>query len=137
MYEIETRIEHFVLIDQQSNPSSTGVPNVSFVSVEISDDEKDLSLSLGPATTAELAFERSSWNPRRYGSMNNSSTTSRNANYLAGSAGGTTISRRSMADDMSDCETNDEPIHSITGVPEENPAYVDDENPIDTNQTRL
>ena len=126
-----------LLIDQLSNPSGTGVPNVSFVSVEISDDEKDLSLSLGPATTAELTSERSSWNPRRYGSMNNSSITSRNANYLAGSAGGTTVSRRSMADDISDCETNDEPTHSIAGVPEENPAYVDDEHPIDTNQTHL
>ncbi len=119
------------------NQSDTGVSNVSFASGELSDDEKDLSLSSGPATTAELVFERSSWNPRRYGSMNNSSTTSRNANYLVGSVGGTTVSRRSMADDISDCETTDERMHSIKDVPEENPAYVDDEQSTNTNQTRL
>jgi hypothetical protein len=139
--KIETRIEPFILERQLLNPSDNGVSNVSFASGELSDDEKDLSLSSGPATTAELVFERSSWNPRRYGSMNNSSITSRNANYLVGSIGGTTdntnTSRRSMADDISDFETTDEPMHSIRDVPEENPAYVDDEQSSDTNQTRL
>ena len=105
-----------------------------FLRDDTSDDEKDLSLSSGPATTAELVFQRSSANPRRYGSTNNSSMTSQNVNLLTASLGGitvnTNVSGHSLVEDSGDFATaniNDERLHSIRHVPEENAAYINDE----------
>ncbi len=129
---------------QLVNPSGSGVPNASYASNESSDDDKDLSLSSGPATTAELIFERSSSNPRRYGSMHNSTTTTRAANFAVGSLGeitdNTNVSIHSVIEDVSDIETtdndDDERMHSVIyGASEENPAYVNDEQSANRNQT--
>ena len=116
------------------SPGNTPRPDSSYLRDDSSDDDKDLSLSSGPATTAELVFQRSSANPRRYGSTNNSSITSRNANLLIASLGGitnnTNVSGHSLPEDNSDFETNtanDERMHSMRHVPEENAAYIDDE----------
>jgi len=125
---------------QLLNPLGSGAPNVSFTSNDSSDDEKELSSSSRP-TTAELVFDRSSSNSRRYGSINRSS---RANNFFAGSLGGTTdntnISAHSVVEDVSDIEAiddDDERMHSVIIGPQENPAYVGDEQSINTNQTHL
>ncbi|CAF0776380.1 unnamed protein product [Rotaria sordida] len=122
------------------NPSGRGIHNVSFASNESLEDVESLSSSLQttsvhPATTVGVTFDRPLSNSRRYGSIHESSTTPRVANFFVGSIGGATdntnVSVPSVAEDVSDIEIinddGDEAIHSITTRSEENPAYVDDE----------
>jgi E3 ubiquitin-protein ligase RNF13 len=132
---------------QLLNPLGSGVQNVSFASNESSDDEKNLSSSSGPVTTAELIFERPSSNSRRYGSMNSSSITSNAANFSVESLGGrtdnTNTSRRSVVQDVSDIETTDdendngERMQSVIIGSEENRAFANDEQSKDDNQMRV
>jgi hypothetical protein len=137
----------FFLGRQLLNPLGSGVQNVSFASNESSDDEKNLSSSSGPVTTAELIFERPSSNSRRYGSMNSSSITSNAANFSVESLGGrtdnTNTSRRSVVQDVSDIETTDdendngERMQSVIIGSEENRAFANDEQSKDDNQMRV
>ncbi|CAF0894054.1 unnamed protein product [Rotaria sp. Silwood1] len=121
------------------NPSGRGIHNVSFATNESVDDVENSSSSLGTTstnltTTIGLTFDRPS-NPRRYGSIHETSTTPRVANFFVGSIGGTTdntnVSARSTVEDVSDIEVinddGDEEIHSTTICSEENPAYINDE----------
>jgi len=130
----------FFLERQLLNPLGSGVPNVSFTSNDSSDDEKELSASSRP-TTAELVFDRSSSNSRRYGSIHDNSHA---ANLFVGSLGDTTdntnISPHSVVEDVNDIGTindNDERTHSVVICSGENPAFVGDEHSTNTNQTYL
>jgi hypothetical protein len=152
------------LVRRVQNPSRSGVPNVSFAQNESSESDEDPSSSSRHTTTSDvtatgLVFGQPSSNSRRYrqqpsprrssrqtnpdennttvstyGSVSDSPTTSRAANFFVGSLGGTTdntnISAHSILEDVSDIETiddDDEKMHSVLTGSEENPAYVNDE----------
>lgn len=76
-------------------------------------------------------------------SPSTSFTTPRAANFFVGSLGGTTdntnISARSVIEDVSDIETddNDERMHSVLADVEINPAYVPDEETTDVLRTNV
>ncbi|CAM4750680.1 unnamed protein product [Rotaria magnacalcarata] len=129
-----------ILERQLLNPSSRGVRNLSFASDESSDNVENLSSSQRSTSVNETAtighvFDRPSSNSRRYGSINDDSTTSRVANFFVGSIGGATdttnVSSRSIVEDVSDIEAinddGDAVIHPARTYSEENRAYVNDE----------
>ncbi len=76
-------------------------------------------------------------------SLSTSFTTPRAANFFVGSLGGTTdntnISARSVIEDVSDIETdeNDERMHSVLTDVEINQGYVPDEEPTEALRTNL
>ncbi|CAF1146563.1 unnamed protein product [Adineta steineri] len=108
-------------------PSTNGVRNISFTSNESSESTESLSTSSRPTTTTEIVFERPSTNVRRYGSLSDSSTTTRRAVD-------TNASTRSNMENISDIEQaddenddDDERMESAITTSRDNPAYNEDE----------
>jgi len=116
---------------------NSGVPNISYASNESSDSSEDLSSSLTPrtATTTEVVFNQSSSNSGRYGSLHHPFMIPSAANLLVG----TNDLTSSIVEDVSDIETidDDEQMHPVLRVSEENPAYVPEEESTDTIQKHL
>ncbi|CAF1249511.1 unnamed protein product [Adineta steineri] len=109
-------------------PSTNGVRNISFTSNESSESTESLSTSSRPTTTTEIVFERPSTNVRRYGSLSDSSTTTRRAVDTNASTRSNmeNISDIEQADDEND-DDDDERMESAITTSRDNPAYNEDE----------
>jgi hypothetical protein len=123
---------------------NSGVPNISYASNESSDSSEDLSSSLTPrtATTTEVVFNQSSSNSGRYGSLHHPFIIPSATNSLGGTTSEINVLTRSIVEDVSDIETmddedDDEQMHPVLRVSEENPAYVPEEESTDTIQKHL
>ncbi|CAF3629257.1 unnamed protein product [Adineta steineri] len=111
-------------------PSTNGVRNISFTSNESSESTESLSTSSRPTTTTEIVFERPSTNVRRYGSLSDSSTTTRRALDTNASTRSNmeNISDIEQADDENDDDDDDdERMESAITTSRDNPAYNEDE----------
>ncbi|CAF1098460.1 unnamed protein product [Adineta steineri] len=110
-------------------PSTNGVRNISFTSNESSESTESLSTSSRPTTTTEIVFERPSTNVRRYGSLSDSSTTTRRAVDTNASTRSNmeNISDIEQADDENDDDDDDERMESAITTSRDNPAYNEDE----------
>lgn len=86
-------------------------------------------------------FDGASSSSKQYGSMHDTSSIPRVANFFVGSSGGATnatnTSALSILEDVSDIEAadddSDERIRPSATLPEENPAFVNDDDESTTN----
>ena len=134
---------------------TTGVPNISFATNESSESEEDSFLSAGNqrlTTTAPADHFVSHPGRYRHRPLPRRSAGHREesdsalippgpANFFVGSLSGTTdntnVSARSLVDDLSDIETiDDDEMHSVLASSESNAAYVNDDEPSESNITR-